>query len=122
MEALEKINNSETKNKKNIYGIIILGIILALIVLIILNNNGTFSPLNKYKRTTANILNDYLNTKISENEAVEKLELIEKQVDVEYSKNNDLEYSLFKTQISNVIFFIKFDEVNKVMDFYNEIK
>ena len=119
----EKINNNEAQNKKtNIFGIIAFGIIIASIVLIIINNNGTFSPLNKYKKTTANILKDYLSTKITKDEAIEKLELVEKQVEVEYAKNNDLDYSIFETRISNVIAFIKFDNIDKVMEFYNEIK
>ena len=113
-------------NNKTFWIIISIGLII-LIALMILSqkelNESPESKLSHYKEQVINITNDYLDTKISKEEALEKLELTNKQVELCSKENNDnpelLSLSIYIDSLENSI--IR-DDMKTIKDTYNKLK
>lgn len=83
--------------------------------------HSNYNPeLSKYKKDASSVVNEYLSAKITKSEAIEKIELIDKQVRLDYEKTNKTDYFSLSADLGSLIHALRFDDIAKVKQIYKE--
>lgn len=70
--------------------------------------------ISKYKKNASSVVDEYLSAKITKSEAIEKIELIDKQVRLDYEKTNKTEYFSLSADLSSLKQALSLDDITKV--------
>ena len=83
--------------------------------------HSNYNPeISKYKKNASSVVDEYLSAKITKSEAIDRLEVIIKQVDADYENTNKTDYLSLSIDLSSLKQAMFLDDITKVKRIYKE--